>query len=69
MEAPRRISVGRRITLRGIDERGELVTEEVLLTDTPVFTRTRFRYVGPYWWCRWHQLRGWLHYQLVVRWR
>lgn len=69
MEAPRKISVGRRVTVRGVNERGELVTEEVVLVDQPVFTRTRFRYVGPYWWCRLRQARDWLGYHLVVRWR
>lgn len=69
MRQPRQVTVGRKITVRGVDHLGRLVTEEVILVDNPVFTRTHFQYVGPYWWCRWRQLCDWLRWQLCGRWR
>lgn len=58
-DVARQITIGQRYTVRGIDAYGRMVSEDVLLVDKPVFTKTKFRYVGPWWWCRWHQARSW----------
>jgi hypothetical protein len=55
----RPIIVGQRVTIQGIDQYGKLVREDVLLIDKPVMTKTRFRYIGPWWWCRRHQFQDW----------
>lgn len=59
-EVARQISIGRRVTVQGVDQHGRFVREELLLVDQPVMTKSSFRYIGPWWWCRWMQARAWL---------